>query len=113
MPTQFIEAAKQAALTAAHTQADVPEVHIMAASLTKKHGADAMHLAGLVLLTSSMLEHHGAQSGVDVGALVSLQWDCVRAWADEQGIPLEAVTGALASLARAGQTAQYLRHVPN
>lgn len=66
----------------------------------------------MVQLSRSLLEHRGAQSGVDLGVLIRLQWDCVRAWTDERGIELRAVEGALADLERAGQTAQYLSQMP-
>lgn len=113
MPGQFIEAAKQAALTAKHMPAAVPEVDTMAASLKAQHSADVMNLACMVLLSRNLLQHRAEQSGADLGPLLRLQWDCVRAWTDEKGIALESVEAALNSLERAGKTAHYLSQMPN
>ncbi len=113
MSPQSISKPNRAALASMFRVTDIPEINEMAAALGKQHGPEVMEMACLLLLTQSLMQRCGKQNGSNLGPLITLQAECVRALAVERGIDFSDVVDALAGLDRAGRTAEYLSHVPD
>lgn len=88
------------------------EVKRMAEDLHIEHGQVAVSAAGLLLLTTKLLEQVEITTGEDMSALLQLQQACVAAWVREAGVPQKDVENALAGLNRACVTADYLAKIP-
>lgn len=71
------------------------------------------NLAALTVVTRALFAQAAQQHGSRLGHLLDLQRQCCNVLAVQQGIPMAALTSAIADLDRAAQTAAYLESLPD
>jgi hypothetical protein len=92
----------------------LPELEQICVSWESKHNKDARQLAWLAIEMGELLTERLKQggNGEQLKALMNLQIDCIRAFALERGIGLDAVNSASAGLVQAIETTAYLARLP-
>ena len=112
MPTRFLAAAQAAAAAAVPAVYHVPETENLATDMSERYSSAAIHLAGMIHVSTTLLHDHGLALGIDVQDMINLQRDCARAWMYERGMDAEEFDGAFEALIRAAKTTRYLEQMP-